>query len=183
MFPMGMQHCFIFSRECEGGRCVYESYYILHMKLYLFFFGVFLTHFCFVFDWVCVCVCGGGTCQHTQNCDKKNEGFMALSVKLFVTLLHAIPMTNEMGMKEKRKFVGGKFLWSHGRQNTENCHYGDIYFWTGWSTHMSATAIGQWRNIYGYIFLGSWFLSLSDAVFKASTTTLARSCSKLRRIF
>lgn len=138
MFPMGMQHCFIFSRECEGGRCVYESYYILHMKLYLFFFGVFLTHFCFVFDWVCVYVCGG-TCQHTQNCDQKKWRIYGFECKVICDSFACNSYDKWNGNERKAKVCRRKislitwetkyrelslwrYLFLNGLKHTHVCH-------------------------------------------------------------
>lgn len=48
---------------------------------------LFHTHTCIYFDWVCGKLAVKNMSAHTKL--RQNEGFMALSVKLFVALLHA----------------------------------------------------------------------------------------------
>lgn len=95
--PHGIATLFlIFFRGCEAG-CVYESYYT-HIKLYL------SPHFFnYIFEWgVCVCMCV--VSAHTKM-RQKNEGFMALSVKLFVTLLHASNSYDKWNENERKAKV------------------------------------------------------------------------------
>lgn len=164
--PHGIATLFlIFFRGCEAG-CVYESYYT-HIKLYLspYFFN-------YIFEWG-VCVCMYVVSAHTKM-RQKNEGFMALSVKLFVTLLHAsnsYDKWNENERKAKvcrRKISRITWEWKYWKIQRIVIMAKSIFEWVE-HKHMSANAIGRWTNIYGYIFLGSWFLLLTFLVKNLNT--------------